>query len=73
MKKYLIFLSGLVASSIVLTSFSRPAKDDEQKYMDAGVNLVDAGEYRLAIKVLRDFDRPFADALRMEVGTAGSK
>ena len=66
MKKYLIFLSGLVASSIVLTSFSRPAKDDEQKYMDAGVNLVDAGEYRLAIKVLRDFDRPFADALRME-------
>lgn len=66
MKKYLILLSGLVASSIVLTSFSRPAKDDEQKYMDAGVNLVDAGEYRLAIKVLRDFDRPFADALRME-------
>lgn len=67
MKKHLILLSGLVASSIVLTSFSRPAKDDVgQKYIDAGVNLVDVGEYRLAIKVLRDCDRPFADALRME-------
>ena len=67
MKKYLIFLSGLVASSIVLTSFSRPAKDDaEQKYIDAGTNLVDVGEYRLALKVLKDCDRPFADALRME-------
>ena len=67
MKKYLILLSGLVASSIVLTSFSRPAKDDaEQKYIDAGTNLVDVGEYRLALKVLKDCDRPFADALRME-------
>lgn len=67
MKKYLILLSGLVASSIVLTSFSRPAKDDaEQKYIDAGTNLVDVGEYRLALKVLKGCDRPFADALRME-------
>ena len=67
MKKYLILLSGLVASSIVFTSFSKPAKDDVgQKYIDAGVNLVDVGEYRLALKVLKDCDRPFADALRME-------
>lgn len=66
MRKYLILLSGLVTSSIVLTSFSRPVKDDEQKYMDAGVNLVDAGGYRLALKVLKGCDRPFADVLRME-------
>ena len=67
MKKYLILLSGLVASSIVLTSFSRPAKDDaEQKYIDAGTNLVDVGEYRLALKVLKDCYSPFADAMRME-------
>ena len=67
MKKYLILLSGLVASSIVFTSFNRPAKDDvEQKYIDAGENLVDVGEYRLALKVLKDCDSPFADALRME-------
>ena len=67
MKKYLILLSGLVASSIVFTSFNRPAKDDvEQKYIDAGENLVDVGEYRLALKVLKDCDSPFADAMRME-------
>ena len=30
------------------------------------MNLVDAGEYRLALKVLKACDRPFADALRME-------
>lgn len=67
MKKSLLLLSGLVASSIVLTSFNRPAKDDVgQKYMDAAVNLVDVGEYKLALKVLKDCDRPFADALRME-------
>lgn len=66
MKKYLILLSGLVASSIVFTSFNRPAKDDGQKYVDTAVNLVYVGEYRLALKVLKDCDRPFADALRME-------
>lgn len=61
MKKSLLLLSGLVASSIVLTSFNRPAKDDVgQKYMDAAVNLVDVGEYKLALKVLKDCDRPFA-------------
>ena len=67
MKKSLLLLSGLVASSIVLTSFNRPAKDDVgQKYMDAAVNLVDVWEYKLALKVLKDCDRPFADALQME-------
>lgn len=67
MKKYLILLSGLVASSFVFTSLCIASDDDvEQKYIDAAVNLVDAGEYRLALKVLKDCDRPFADALRME-------
>ena len=67
MKKYLILLSGLVASSIVFTSFIKPAKDDVgQKYIDAAVNLVDVSEYRLAVKVLKDCDSPFADAMRME-------
>jgi len=67
MKKYLILMSGLVASSFVFTSLCIASDDDvEQKYIDAAVNLVDAGEYRLALKVLKDCDRPFADALRME-------
>lgn len=67
MKKYLILLSGLVASSIVFTSFIKPAKDDVgQKYIDAAVNLVDVSEYRLAVKVLKDCYSPFADAMRME-------
>lgn len=66
MKKYLILLSGLAVCSIVLTSFNRPTEDDGQKYVDTAVNLVYVGEYRLALKVLKDCDRPFADALRME-------
>lgn len=32
----------------------------------AGVNLVDAGEYRLALQALMDSNALFADALRME-------
>ena len=66
MKKYLILLSGLVGSTIVLASFSQPAKDDNEQLIEAGVNLVDTGKYRLAIQALKDCDEPFADALRME-------
>ena len=66
MKKYLILLSGLVGSTIVLASFSQPAKDDNEQLIEAGVNLVDTGKYRLAIQSLKDCDEPFADALRME-------
>ena len=66
MKKYLILLSGLVGSTIVLASFSLPAKDDNKQLIEAGVNLVDAGKYRFAIQALKDCDEPFADALRME-------
>ena len=66
MKKYLILLFGLIGSTIVLVSFSQPAKDDNERSIKAGVNLVDAGKYRLAIQALKDCDEPFADALRME-------
>lgn len=66
MKKYLILLSGLVGSTIVLASFSQPAKDDNEQLIEAGVNLVDTEKYRLAIQALKDCDEPFADALRME-------
>lgn len=66
MKKYLILLSGLVGSTIVLASFSQPAKDDNEQLIEARVKLVDAGKYRLAIQSLKDCDEPFADALRME-------
>ena len=67
MKKYLILLSGLVGSTIVLASFSQPAKDDNEQLIEAGVNLVDTGKYRLvAIQSLKDCDEPLADALRME-------
>ena len=66
MKRYLILLSGLVGSTIVLASFSQPAKDDNEQLIEAGVNLVDTGKYRLAIQSLKDCDEPFADALRME-------
>ena len=57
---------GLIGSTIVLVSFSQPAKDDNERSIKAGVNLVDAGKYRLAIQALKDCDEPFADALRME-------
>ena len=43
MKKYLILLSGLVGSTIVLASFSQPAKDDNEQLIEAGVNLVETG------------------------------
>lgn len=66
MKKYLILLSGLISCTIVLASFSQPAKDDNEQLIEAGVNLVDTGEYRLAIQALKDCDEPLADALRME-------
>lgn len=67
MKKYQILLSGVVACSIVFTSYSTPPKDDVvQKCIDAATSLIDAGEYRLALKTLKDCDALFADALRME-------
>lgn len=66
MKRYLILLSGLVGSTIVLASFSQPSNDDNEQLIEAGVNLVDTGKYRLAIQSLKDCDEPFADALRME-------
>ena len=66
MKKYLIFLSCLVAGTIVFEAFGRPAEDDDERLVKAGVNLVDAGEYRLALQALKDCNALFADALRME-------
>lgn len=66
MKKYLTLLSVLAISTVVLVSFSQPAKDDNEQLIEAGVNLVDTGKYRLAVKTLKDCDVLFADALRME-------
>ena len=66
MKKYLTLLSVLAISTVVLVSFSQPAKDDNEQLIEAGGNLVDTGKYRLAVKTLKDCDVLFADALRME-------
>ena len=48
------------------TSFAIPQKNNDKSPVNTATSLVDAGEYRLALRTLKDCDALFADALRME-------
>lgn len=65
MRKTQTLLSALIICMTVCSSFSTPQKSDED-LVNTATSLVDAGEYRLALKTLKYCDALFADALRME-------
>ena len=50
----------------VCSSFTTPQKNDDESPVNTATSLIDAGEYRLALKTLKYCDALFADALRME-------
>ena len=66
MRKTQTLLSTLIICVTVCSSFSTPQKNDDESPVNTAASLVDAGEYRLALKTLKDCDALFADALRME-------
>lgn len=66
MRKNFILLSTLIICVTVCSSFTTPQKDDDESPVNTSTSLIDAGEYRLALKTLKDCDALFADALRME-------
>lgn len=66
MRKPQTLLSVLIISMTVCSSFTTPQKDDDESPVNTATSLIDAGEYRLALKTLKDCDALFADALRME-------
>lgn len=65
-KNLILLLSGLVACTTVCSSSGTQQMSDDERLVNAATSLVDAGEYRLAVKTLKDCDVLFADALRME-------
>ena len=65
MRKTQTLLSAFIICMTVCSSFTTPQKDDET-LVNTATSLVDAGEYRLALKTLKDCDALFADALRTE-------
>lgn len=65
-KNIILLLSVLIICMTVCSSFTTPQKDDDENPVNAATSLIDAGEYRLALKTLKDCDALFADALRME-------
>lgn len=65
MRKPQTLLSALIICVTVCSSFSTPQKNDED-LVNTATSLIGAGEYRLALRTLKDCDALFADALRME-------
>ena len=66
MRKTQTLLSVLIICMTVCSSFTTPQKNDDESPVNTATSLIDAGEYRLALKTLKDCDALFADALRME-------
>ena len=66
MRKTQTLLSALIICMAVCSSFTTPQKNDDESPVNTATSLIDAGEYRLALKTLKGCDALFADALRME-------
>ena len=66
MRKTQTLLSALIICMTVCSSFTTPQKNDDESPVNTATSLIDAGEYRLALRTLKDCDALFADALRME-------
>lgn len=66
MRKTQTLLSALIICMTVCSSFTTPQKNDDESPVNTATSLIGAGEYRLALRTLKDCDALFADALRME-------
>ena len=66
MRKTQTLLSAFIICVTVCSSFTTPQKNDDESPVNTATCLIGAGEYRLALKTLKDCDALFADALRME-------
>lgn len=67
MRKNIIQLSALILVMTACSSSIAQHENDDETLLNAATSLIDAGEYRFALKTLKDCDALFADALRMEV------